>query len=353
MDINTDIRFDGCDFVVALPARHTPLRLLQLTDMQVINAAQRRTPDRLRADEIAAWGPEAFDAMCGDHIRSLIAQAQPDIILITGDITYGSFDDDGSTLTWFCRLMDSFGIPWAPVFGNHDNETAMGVAWQCEQFEKSRYCLFKRGNVTGNGNYTVGITVEGQLVYALYMLDSNGCLRPEGLYNDQWEMVRDRAGRMKNACGHTVPALATYHIPTAEFMEAERAKGYLTDDRTLYTIGVDVPAKDGDFGCKLENIHAPKPTDDTHDFFSLSRECGIQAVCTGHCHSINTCITYRDVRFIYGLKTGQYDYHIPGQVGGTLLLIKDGALPAVTHLPSLVRYGAYPNGAPMFKGFFA
>lgn len=350
--ISADPRFDGCDFIVPLAEDRVEPRLLQLTDMQVINAEQRRTPDRLRDDEIKAWQPEAFDGMCGNHIRSLVAQTRPDLIFITGDIVYGSFDDDGSTLDWFCRLMASFRIPWAPVFGNHDNETAKGVTWQCERLENSEYCLFKRGNVTGNGNYTVGITVGDKLKFVLYMLDSNGCLKPAGLYADQFEFVRSRASNIRTAYGQTVPSLLAYHIPTEEFVTAEKVKGYLRDDRIFYTIGVDVPAKDGDFGSKHENVRVPQSADASPDLFALAEECGLVAVCVGHWHNVNTCIIYRGIRFVYGLKTGQYDYHMPGQVGGTLLRVTDG-LPEVSHVPSLVPYAPYPKDAPMFRGMFA
>ncbi len=68
--------FAGCDFVVRLTddRKNTKIKILQLTDMQVIDASQRRTFDRLRADEINAWDPKHFDSQCGNHIRSLIAQ---------------------------------------------------------------------------------------------------------------------------------------------------------------------------------------------------------------------------------------------------------------------------------------
>ena len=184
--------FDGCDVVVKLNKKRK-IRILQLTDMQVIDSTQRRTPDRLRSDEIKAWLPENFDVLCGDHIRSVVAQARPDLIIITGDMTYGSFDDTGSTLLWLCRLMDSFSIPWAPVFGNHDNESKIGVDRQCRILEESRYCIFKRGSVSGNGNYTVGVAIGDELIRVLYMTDSNGCsasddqavIKTRGIYPDK------------------------------------------------------------------------------------------------------------------------------------------------------------------------
>ena len=107
----------GCDFVVKLPENRQSekIKLLQLTDMQIIDAEQRRTPDRLREDEIVAWSPDRFDGNFGNHVKSLIAQSKPDLIFITGDMVYGSFDNSGRMFERFCNFMDSFCIPWACV----------------------------------------------------------------------------------------------------------------------------------------------------------------------------------------------------------------------------------------------
>ena len=72
--------------------------------------------------------------------------------------------------------MDSYQIPWAPIFGNHDNESAMGVEWQCEQLMNSEYCLFnRRHSIGGNGNYSIGLSKDGELQRVVYMMDSNFC----------------------------------------------------------------------------------------------------------------------------------------------------------------------------------
>ena len=112
----------GCDFIVHIDEKRK-IKLLQITDMQLIDSAQRRTPERLRQDEINAWHSETFDGVFGNHLKSLVAQTNPDLIFITGDMVYGSFDDNGTSLEWFCEFMDSFKIQWAPIFGNHDNES--------------------------------------------------------------------------------------------------------------------------------------------------------------------------------------------------------------------------------------
>ena len=71
--------------------------------------------------------------------------------------------------------MNQYDIPWAPVFGNHDNESMKGVDWQCEQLKRAKKCLFLQRELTGNGNYTVGIRKGNELKRVFFMLDSNGC----------------------------------------------------------------------------------------------------------------------------------------------------------------------------------
>ena len=350
--------FNGCDFVVRLPENraNTEIKILQITDMQVIDASQRRTPERLRADEVEAWAPENFDLQYGNHVRSLITQTKPDLIIITGDIVYGSFDDEGTTLLRSIELMDSFKIPWAPVFGNHDNESKRGVDWQCEMLEKSEYCLFRRGEVTGNGNYSVGVAVGDRLVRVLHMLDSNGCwgssdpaIKHEaGIYQDQLDLVKKNTDLIRTAQGRKVPAFAAYHIPSNDFILAEEKKGYKTGENDEYVLGVDFPAKDDDFGFCLQKRHYIKDG----NYLDVFLENDIDGVFAGHVHDNCLSISYGGIVWTLGLKTGQYDHHVPYQIGGTLIRLI-GERFTVTHIPSLVRCAIMPGRAPMFSGLLS
>ena len=354
---NLPKHFDGCNSVVVLDEKRkgTTIKLLQITDMQFIDSSQQRTPDRIRQDEIDAWTRENFEAQSGAHIRSLIAQSCPDLIFITGDIIYGEFDDSGKTLDWFCSFMDSFKIPWAPVYGNHDNESKMGVRWQNQRFENSEYCLFKTGNVTGNGNYTVGVAIGDELVRVLYMADSNGCgngtdeliEKMPGIFPDQLEYFNSCADKIEKAQGKKIPAIMGYHIPTDEFFDIPVIKGYAKTRWDFFTIGVDVEQKDGDFGFRLEKGH-PGKCEGLLDFLKRNR---VEGVFVGHEHSVSTCINYEGIKWVFGLKTGQYDYHVPGNTGGTLIRLVGEEL-EVCHLPSLVKHGPYPTGGAMFNDFF-
>lgn len=350
-------KFDGCDRVVVLDEnrKNSAIKVLQITDMQFIDASQMRTEDRLRADEIMAWRKDMLEAQSGAHIRSLIAQSNPDLIFITGDVIYGEFDDSGKTFDWFCRFMDSFKIPWAPVYGNHDNESKMGVKWQNRRFEDSEYCLFKEGSVSGNGNYTVGIAIGNELVRVMYMADSNGCghgegeyiIKSPGIYPDQLEYFSICADKIEKAQGRRVPAIMGFHIPSTDFFDVMTEKGYAESVDSNFMIGVDVPQRDGDFGFKLERVH-PFYKEGFRDFLKRNN---IDGVFVGHCHSINTCISHEGIKWVFGLKTGQYDYHIPGNTGGTVVKFLNDDLEAY-HIPSLVKLAPYPFGGAMFKGYF-
>jgi 3',5'-cyclic AMP phosphodiesterase CpdA len=316
-------------------------RILQLTDMQIIDSAQRRTPDRISAEKIEYWATERAKPNCYDHIRDLVTQTSPDLILVTGDIVYGEFDDSGRIQREFSEMLGSFGIPWASVFGNHDNESAMGIEWQCDLYERAPYSLFRRGTCTGFGNYSVGLMYAGQLIRVLYLLDSHGCRRahsPEakigsGLCEDQLDWVRATSDRIAERIGRRVPAFAAYHIPTPEFALAELEKyGRMSEDR--YTLGVGVSALDGDFGAKYEKYRCGGEK----SLIDLWRRVGVDGVFVGHCHKNNFSILYKGVRLTFGFKTGAYDYYTNGQLGGTVIDCAQNGAFAVQHIPTLVPY---------------
>lgn len=314
-----------------------PIRLLQLTDMQIIDSSQRRTHDRLAPSQVELWRPEAVDVLCFDQIRQLVEENRPDLIFITGDIIYGEFDDSGRFMEVFCDFMGSLGVPWAPVYGNHDNESQMGVDWQNTQFENAPNSLFCRGTVSGNGNYSLLITRDGKPSRVLYMMDSGGCgnaYEPEvrrrpGFTPDQMEWVESTAASL---CivndGQLVPGFMAFHIPSSEFQQADSELGYTTTDGYC-TLGVNVPVHKGDFGCRWE---AHSCFVSPADFPETLHRVGVNGVFAGHCHSINTSVFWRDIRWTYGLKTGLYDYHTSGQVGGTLITLTEKRF-EVCHAP--------------------
>ena len=311
------------DFTVEIPSNREA-RILQLTDTQVIDASQMRSPTRLNEIQAGWWARGNIDKNCFNYITELVENERPDLIVLTGDIVYGEFDDSGIIWTRIVEFMDSFNIPWAPVFGNHDNETAKGVAWQCEQLEKAENCLFKRGDVTGNGNYSIGLVDEnGKIRRVIYMMDSHGYSIGAGLAQDQIDWFKGVAASIDAAYGEKVPAFACYHIASLDFQTAYVEKyGYSANA----TFNLDETGRDGDFGQKSEEL-SMFPTTLAPDL----KAANVEGVFIGHDHRNNYSIEHDGIRYTYGTKSGTYDSHNTNNVGGTLIQVMADGRFKVSH----------------------
>lgn len=309
------------------------VRVLQLTDTQIIDTSQRS----LNAAKNETWAKDKVDYVLFRYIKDAVERTNPDLILITGDLIYGSYDNNGSALIALIDYMESFRIPWAPIFGNHENESAMGVAWQCTQLENATYCLFERGTTDGNCNYSVGIVQGGELVRVFYMLDSNGCAAAYGKDDVEDNGVIESAGFTQNQInwlGANMNALLTvnpnveislcYHIPTYTVLQAFKNQYTGDNFNQNFLIGGDVESKNGDFGMyryesAFNAMNVSIPYYNNTDYLTLLQNNNVDSVFMGHLHQLNTSVLYGGIRWTFGLKTGRYDEHATDEVGGTLI----------------------------------
>lgn len=341
---------DLVDFVVEVETGRD-IRVLQLTDTQIIDAAQRRYDTRLIEIEQEMWDTDMMESCYKGYLREIITETKPDFIFITGDVVYGEFDDSGSTLTDFIAFMEGFGIPWAPVFGNHDNESKKGADWQCRQFENAEHCLFVQRTLTGNGNYSVGLAQGGKLVRVFFMLDSNGCgnMSAEskankhstttiGFGNDQVKWFAGEADAIRAADPETKISFA-FHIQPAEFTAAFSKYGFKNADTIANPIDIDNAADkaDTDFGYLGRDLKSPWSS---AGIWKKLLATGADSVFVGHEHCNSGSVVKDGVRYQYGMKSSTYDrinfrlsdgsivggsevYGTP-LVGGTLMTLSAG-----------------------------
>ena len=332
---NTNYKDYKLDYVLDFDVERE-LRVLQLTDTQTIDSAQSRYEGRLPwQSHMDAWAPEEMYNNLFRYIIKTVREAKPDLILITGDVIYGEFDDNGTSLIALIQCMDSLKIPWAPIFGNHENESDMGVEWQCQQFEKSTYCLFnRRHEIGGNGNYSIGLSKKGELSRVIYMMDNNGCAYSSdfngeevktsfGFTDRQKEWYENTAKNVNTVAGKKMPSFLCYHAPTLEMHEAVVAAGYQkADSEDTYTLGVDViNVQNGDSGTKGgKRVY----TYDEDGLVEIMKAVGTDGAFFGHEHLNSLSVLYKGIRWTYGLKTGTYD-STPSEVGGTLITLDSGS----------------------------
>lgn len=362
----TEADFDdyGLDYVVDIKMdSDREFKVLQLADTQTLDSEQQTRS--IGATLSAQTVPEKQFENLQYYIDKVVAESKPDIILIAGDLIYAEFDDNGSRWLDLIEYMDSLQIPWAPIFGNHDPESKMGLDWQCEQMMNSTYCLFNRRHegIGGNSNYSIGLARNGKLEKAVYMLDSNGCgsvarsgntwstwgydddgnmtevRAASGFYQTQIEWYKKAAMRVNAVAGDIIPSIQCYHIGTEEVSLAARAAGYQYGDEQAgnkYAFSNDknaekylangnvnriVRPQTGDHGYKMGSFEGER---DAKGMLEIMNAVGTTGVFLGHNHSINTSMTYGGVRWTYGLKTGIYADDTVKK-GGTLITLDQGA----------------------------
>ena len=307
------------DFTVEVPEEKEPV-VLQLTDPQIIDGSQKRKENRLDPVTDEYWAKDKKDARCYNYMRETINAVKPDLILLTGDIVYGEFDDNGSAFDEMIEFMENFNIPWAPVFGNHEIESNIGADAMCKKFENAPHCLFVQRELTGNGNYTVGIKQGGKLTRIFFMMDSNGNFNMSqtsalnghskagnGFSNDQREWIKLNGKRINEVSPNTKISFA-YHIPVAKFQEAYRKYGFINSGTKENPIDIDKAAnrEEGDFGYLGGDI---KSVFDTNGIdYANMKAIGCDSMFVGHLHEQSASVMYDGVRFHFGLKVSAYDY---------------------------------------------
>ena len=154
-------------------------------------------------------------------IDQLIQHNKPDLITVTGDMAYPGQLDSYET---FAQLLDSYGIPWTIVWGNHDHQSGIEPVLQAaELFKQHPLCQFEDGDPAfGNGNYILGVCDGDSPITALFMIDSHNSIEatmPNGerrwvydkLWPDQLQWIANEAATLK-AQGYK-DAVMMLHMP--------------------------------------------------------------------------------------------------------------------------------------------
>ncbi len=254
-------------------------------------------------------------------IASLIEKTQPDLITLTGDNAWGTV-----AYMELINYIDSFGIPWAPIMGNHDGEGCVSEFWAAELFTQAENCLFQFGPENmGYGNYILNVIENGKIIHTLFMLDTHSnrdytledgtVLEDE--YDHLWPLQMNWYKWAVNGIaqqeGKVVESTCFMHIPVIQYRYAwddawdEEAQSF----RPEYA--------ENAFGKNSEWV-CSAPVD--NGFFDLCKELGsTKNMIVGHDHVNSSSIVYEGIRLTYGLKLGEGCYFEDGMTGGTTLTI--------------------------------
>lgn len=288
--------------------------------------------------DIVAWAPgnQEYEMVVGT-IREVVRRTQPDLITISGDLSWGMAVESYVAVA---GLMDSFGIPWAPVWGNHDHEKEEVTRGAVAEFAKHPLCLFEDGDpALGSGNYCLLIQENGRAVAALLMADSHAgatYIDEAGVEQRGWaHLYPNQLDWIKEQCKElNTDTLLIQHIPIFGYAEVSQA-AYRSDvDLQALTVEESLssacwnPGYEESIGIQHEGIGS-YPRDE--GALEACVDAGLNAMIVGHDHNNNWIIRHKGIRFVYSLKTGPACYWKPYLNGGTVIKITSQGLGQIYH----------------------
>lgn len=250
--------------------------------------------------------------------------AIPSLIVLNGDVFMGAAK---SQIEHFFDWIDSKGIPFAYVYGNHDLEGTYSNLFIDQVVKSCEHSVLLNplnDNVFGDSNYVLNIKEIGTpstLKWQLYFYDSNT------YYGVDYDVIHDDqiAWYEKQQIalgGNDVPSLTFMHIPTEEFEEAydiigkNVTSGYDgANTESLWYMGESISwgYKETDFYETMQVHGNNKAIISAHDHVNL----------TDWQYDKDEGSVDNMMHLIYGLKTGRGIYHDQRIMGASFYTLKD------------------------------
>ena len=278
-----------------------------------------------------------------DTVTATVEAVKPDLITVSGDLAWAGHFQSYAHLA---DLLDGFGIPWAPVFGNHDNQQGP------EQVDKAaaimmerKHCILEKGDpAMGCGNYVIAIREEGRLVHGIIMMDSHD-RKPwtdaAGNKHEAWADLdpvqfpwyREQVELLK--AGGAAESSVVMHIPLYTYRPAiEAALRSDIDRRAVSPFNGEQgdcwnPGYESSFGVLYEGVSSYPEENGFFDEILASNHT--KTVLCGHDHVNTIGVYWQGVLLSFTLKTGCGCYWDPRITGGTVMTVDSDGRMEIRH----------------------
>ena len=257
---------------------------------------------------------EPEDELTAALMGEVLDAEQPDLVALTGDLISGRkcVDPAASWRRAVAPVLER-GLPWAAVFGNHDDEGALSRAELMDVQLTMPQCLSSPGpdDVSGVGNYVLSVRAgeTDEPAATLYFLDSNAYAETHiagygWIRRDQiaW-FLRTTAELRGWQRRSNLPALAFFHIPLPEYNQT-------WDMQVCY-------------GHKFEPVCCPLLNS---GFFAAMHEAGdVMGAFVGHDHINDFHGELYGIRLCFGRGTGFNTYGREGfKRGARVIRLREG-----------------------------
>ncbi|KNG90396.1 phosphoesterase, partial [Aspergillus nomiae NRRL 13137] len=156
---------------------HGRFKIMQLADLH-LSTGLGSCRDPIPAEPVPGQKCEA-DPRTLEFVERLLDEEKPDMVVLTGDQVNGETSKDAqSALFKSVKLLVDRKIPYAAIFGNHDDEGNLNRSELMAMLEQLPYSLSSAGpeDIDGVGNYIVEVLGRGTSAHSaltLYLLDSH------------------------------------------------------------------------------------------------------------------------------------------------------------------------------------
>ena len=268
-------------------------------------------------------------------IETVTAREDPDLVLFAGDNAIACTTQTvlRNYLTAMTGYLEENEIPWAHVYGNHDDENALSREKQQVVYEEFPYCMSQAGpeDIKGVGNYVIPVYSSEESrtdpVFAVWGMDSGGYITDRGLPGKQavlnttmytglkgssyaympFTQIRwyyNTSEEIEAYAGHQVPGMMYFHIPLQEFYEI-----WLNKEQT------------GTEGTKQDPVCAGPLNSGM--FTAMVERDDIKAVVCGHDHINDYAGEFCGIKLCYASNIGYDTYHDDAMMGGRVFVIHE------------------------------
>ncbi|MDR1896618.1 MAG: metallophosphoesterase family protein [Prevotellaceae bacterium] len=227
-------------------------------------------------------------------LNQVLDAERPDLVIFTGDIVTGKPYKSGFEMV--IEPVIRRKLPWALVFGNHDNEQDLNYEQLADLIQSTPYNvgkMKKMKNVSGYGNFTIEIKGKDskKIQAVLYCMDSHAYSKIDSVKGYDWfafdqvEWYRKKSEKYTASNkGIPLPALAFFHIPLLEYRTVYTQKGHKI------------------IGSQLENVCSPEIN--TGMFTAMLEKGDVMGTFVGHDHNNDYIFNYYGIALTYGRFSG-------------------------------------------------
>lgn len=208
-------------------------KIMQLADVH-LSTGLGICRDPVPAELVPGHGCEA-DTRTLEFLERLLDEEQPDLVVLSGDQVNGETAKDAQSAVFkSVKFLADRKIPYAAIFGNHDDEGDLNRSELMAIYEDLPYSLSSAGpdDIDGVGNYIIEVLGSGKSSHSaltLYLLDTHSYSPDERQFRGydwikpnqiRWFQNEARALKSKHqAYTHLHMNMAFIHIPLPEYRD--------------------------------------------------------------------------------------------------------------------------------------